>query len=66
MIGSPRRSSRRSRVSNVKLQRPLSFPFLFVSAIPFRALNLQDCVAIWDIHLLSFVPFTLTQHLTKV
>jgi hypothetical protein len=48
------------------MQSWFCFPFLFVSAILFRVLNLQDYVAIWYTHLLSFVPFTLTQHLTEV
>jgi hypothetical protein len=66
MIGSPDPLWPSVPASNVELWPAALFLFLFVSAIPFRALNLRDCVAIWDNHLLSFVPFTLAQHLTEV
>ncbi len=45
---------------------PTLFLFLFVSAIPFRALNLPDSVAFWYIHVLWFEPFTLSEHLTEL
>jgi hypothetical protein len=44
----------------------VSLLFLFASAISFRELNLRESVAKWDTHLLSFVSFTSTKHLTKV
>jgi hypothetical protein len=45
---------------------PRSFPLFFASSISIKALNLRDSDAIWRTHLLSFVPFTLTQHLIEV
>jgi hypothetical protein len=50
----------------VKNPSLVSLLFLFASAISFRGQNLRGFVAKWDTHLLSFVSFTATEHLTEV